>query len=339
MSNKPLISIVGLTATGKTSLALQLGKQLLDRYHLPGIDIISADSRQVYQGLEILTGADLPEGFMRSSAVQRKFGYDYFSQGKINIHGVAIIEPGDSWSLAEFQAFALELIESAWTGGRLPILVGGTGLYHLGLFNPELAAHPGENSQVRTQAEQLSLSQVQDWLKRLDLNVWRSLSKSDQGNKRRLVRKIELAVAPQPAVDPGVKIHPPTQHPACRQAGLVIGLSDSLDQLKESIIRRVNQRFEQGAINEVMALKARYGQRRLPAWTAIGIREMSAYLNHELSAEDCTRLWSLREFQYAKRQVTWWKKRASVNWLLAVHPQLLDQATKLIDAQLTLGHN
>ena len=108
MNNKTLISIYGPTAVGKTNFALKLAYQVLGQknerlggINFKGVDIISADSRQIYRGLEVLTGADIPEGFEQKN--------QYFEKDKVRIHGVSIIELHEEWSVAHFKNFAIKI--------------------------------------------------------------------------------------------------------------------------------------------------------------------------------------------------------------------------------------
>jgi len=87
-----------------------------------------------------------------------------------------------------------------------------------------------------------------------------------------------------------------------------VGLSTSLDDLRTKIAKRVEERFTHGAVDEVEALHHQFGDRQLPAWSTLGVKEIKAYLDGKISAEECMRLWTLHEVQYAKRQLTWLKR-------------------------------
>jgi tRNA A37 N6-isopentenylltransferase MiaA len=106
------------------------------------VAIISADSRQVYRGLEIVSGADIPADFELAVSELPHF-VKKTVYGEVQLHGVAMIEPSTEWSLADFQKCALAAVNETWRHGGLPIIVGGTGLYHARLFAQELASMPG----------------------------------------------------------------------------------------------------------------------------------------------------------------------------------------------------
>ncbi len=391
--NYPVIAVVGPTATGKTNRALQIAQEKNASGEVTGVDLISVDSRQVYQGLEILTGADLPEGFekrqmsvnlwakndsltavrtrssttrsnMRSSFERffAKYG-DYFANhdDSMRLFGVSIIQPGDEWSVAHFQQYARAIMIESWSRKRLPILVGGTGLYHQQLFKQDDRLHAPPNNEVRKKAEQMAVGDLQKWLDEVNPERLAMMNESDRSNNRRLVRAIEISlvenamskesirsgdrkIADERSEQQSWKMLTPIlsgQHDeknvglkmedqACNDdmhnrhyllGSLVshdwnmewskikpetVFITADLDLIKEKIEKRVKERFENGAIDEVKWLLSLNLFPTLPVMTTLGVPEISSYLKGEILAEECQKLWSLHEFQYAKRQLTWW---------------------------------
>ena len=218
-----LIFIVGLTATGKTSLALQLVAEAITGGLFTGADIVSADSRQVFEGLKIVSGADVPEGFKSQipstkSQANDKFqssNYKYYQNDDgIKLHGISIIKLKDEWSVAHFVKLASEVFERAKKAKRLVIIVGGTGLYHQKLWEAWETRSLGRQEtgtlgikpdyQLRKKLEKLELSQLQNKLQKLDPEKWEQMNRSDKMNPRRLVRAIEIAL--QKSQNPKSKI-------------------------------------------------------------------------------------------------------------------------------------
>ena len=187
-----IFSIVGSTAVGKTSFALELAEEILKNTKYSGIDLISADSRQVYQGLEIISGADVPNDF--KSKTDQNFSHPFFTKGKIDLHGVSIISPDKEWSVAYFQDLAWEVIKLAQHKNHLVIIIGGTGLYHdqLQNFDPSLRVKP--INEVREKAEKMKLAELQTWAKEKNPTRFEKMNHSDINNPRRLIRVIEIGM-------------------------------------------------------------------------------------------------------------------------------------------------
>ncbi|MEN8253227.1 MAG: tRNA (adenosine(37)-N6)-dimethylallyltransferase MiaA [Patescibacteria group bacterium] len=297
-----IISIIGPTATGKTSLALKIADQVIGSEKYSGVDVISVDSRQVYKGLEIVSGADLPEHL----------------DSNIKIHGVSIINPDQEWSLAHFRELALEIISNAKEKNNLVILVGGTGLYHSKLIptNGEriktnaLGIKP--DLELRKKLDKLSVPELQAELQKVDKKKLESMNNSDRQNPRRLIRAIEIANA---QVFSAAGVYHVLRHGAGVTERISIGLSDGLENINNNIKKRVLERFENGAVEEVRVLIKKFGmENNFPALSATGVKEISKYLDKKLSKEECIKAWTLREYQYAKRQITWWKKNKDIRW-------------------------
>lgn len=303
VSSQKILAIVGPTTTGKTSLALRLAEEATQLPEFSGVDIISADSRQVYQGLEIVSGADVPSAFQKKKSSEDYLFYQH-TYLDLRLYGVSIVNPTEEWSVSQFVKFARPIIDQAHAGQRLVIVVGGTGLYHQQLVKPLPSLDVKPDADLRAQADQMSVKELQNWLKKIDPKKLASLNQSDGQNPRRLVRAIEVSSSNNKST---------TLIPALKS--FTLGLEADLDKIEAKINRRVESRFENGAIQEVEKLLQLSAQSTSSALSSLGVPELRAYLQQKTSAEETKKLWALHEFQYAKRQLTWWKKFSPDRWL------------------------
>jgi tRNA dimethylallyltransferase len=316
-STQRYFSLVGPTAVGKTELAFWLARQLLHQQLASGIDIISADSRQVYQGLEVLSGADLPPHFTFNS--HDNFFLQHFANKHedIRLYGVSIIKPTEEWSVAHFQQLVKTVVAREELGeGRVAIIVGGTGLYHQHITNPDTLLHIPPNAQLRNQLQELSVYELQSLLKELRPAKLADMNNSDRANPRRLIRAIEIEKGRAQATENSGEVD---AEKALPPALLTLGITDAGLRIKKRIEQRVRDRFSNGAQQEVAHLMAVYEDWTLPAFSTTGVREVRAYLEDRITADECLQHWTLSEIQYAKRQQTWWKKRAVDDWISIQH--------------------
>lgn len=301
-----LISVLGPTATGKTSFALTLAQQAL-KMNFSGVDIISADSRQVYQGLEVLSGADIPAGFKKKSENLDKKQFPFFENEKISIHGVSILKFDDDWSVAHFKNFAIEIINNSFKENRLPIIVGGTALYHDHIFNRDSSLYVEPNKEVREKASSMTVTDIQEWLKKLDSSKLASMNNSDINNKRRLVRAIEILLG-KPEKKKILNLPKNVNN-------LKICLSLGLEEIYQKIKDRVVERLKNNVVSEVKNLNMICQNKNFPSCTSLGVSDINSFINQEIDEETCIKNWALHEFQYAKRQLVWLKKEQQIVWL------------------------
>lgn len=230
---KKILIICGPTATGKTKLAASLAKKFSG-------EIISADSRQVYKGMDIVTGKDRPKG--------------------VKIHGLDLVKPDEEFSVAHFVKYAHSLINQI----RFPIIVGGTGLYLDSLINSPKTLSIKPNWELRKKLEQRSAKQLQSMLKKLDLARFQHMNHSDQFNPRRLIRAIEVNLQGQSLQVPNLQ---------AEYDVFWLGLTADNTTLAERIEARVKQRVKAGAVKEWQQLKNKYPS-NLPSMSAIGYRQL-----------------------------------------------------------------
>src|SRR3989344_4610290 len=214
--HKPLlISIVGQTATGKTELALKLAQDLLNK-HYKKVVLLSADSKQVFQGIAILTGADIPDNFQPVSNASSTYPYFQNENRTIELHGIACVNGDEDWSVAHFQRLFKALSQKLGAKTAL-IIVGGTGLYHQQIFAPAQTTAIKPNLSLRKKQETYSLKQLQTKLQKTWPARWKNMSHSDQHNPRRLIRAIEVAQTKK-------SVKPLTAQPPTLQIGLQLPL-------------------------------------------------------------------------------------------------------------------
>lgn len=333
MIDSPLLFIVGPTSTGKTTLALQLAEAYLAEAVLSKIVLISADSRQVYQGLETVTGADVPAGWTRTQASGLDLPFFHSKSGKIELHGVSCVPPTQEWSLGVFHSFAHSIIERAWQEAAFPIVVGGTGLYVTKLLSTDSDLSIPPNSELRKQLEPLTVTQLQAKLEQLDHTVLSALNDSDRHNPRRLIRWIEkLSTDADELVETNKSSVPNQAHSAW------IGLELPLTQLESKIATRVQARWHGPAKEEVLALTQAHPNQDLPAFSATGVAEISQHMAGELTEPELIATWTRTERHYAKRQRTWWRQYGQtipgLKWYPADSDQLLSSVKHQVDAIL-----
>lgn len=268
----PLVVIVGETASGKSALALELAKQFDG-------EIICADSWTVYKGFEI--------GTAKPSAAER---------AEVPHHLLDIAEPEEGFSAVLFKKLAQKAIADIAGRGKLPILVGGTGLYiDSVIFNYGFL--PPSDSRLRTELNNLTLNELLNRAERLGLDT----TGIDLRNKRRVIRLIE---------NNGVK---PTRQPM-RKNTLVIGIETDRQLLNGRITRRVDSMLALGLQTEVAQLAAAYGWKAEPM-KGIGYREWQAYFAGSQNLADTRAKIISATAGLAKRQHTWFKRNKSIQWV------------------------
>jgi tRNA dimethylallyltransferase len=280
----PVALIAGPTASGKSALALALAERA-------GGAIVNADSAQVYRGLEILSAA--PSDAERARAEHRLYG---------------IRDVGDPCSAAAWAELAKGQIGQLHREGRLPILVGGTGLYIRTLLDG-MAPVPAIDAAVRDEVRGATAEENRRRLEALDPGAAARLHPSDRS---RAARALEVLLSTRRTL---------RDWQAAREGG--IGASVALRPLillppREWLYRRCDERFAAmvggGAQAEVEALLARGLNPNLPAMRAIGVPELSAYLRGELSLEAATAAGQQATRRYAKRQYTWFAHQSPPDW-------------------------
>lgn len=308
--SQSLVSIVGTTATGKTDVAFALAELVLSEGLFSEVHVLSADSRQVYRELPILSGADIPQDFLfKSTSKDFEYGFFHNQEKNVFLHGTSMLSAADEWSVALFRELALRVLQHAVKNNALVILVGGTGLYHDHVLqtDPSLLVPP--DPKWRQEAVDMSVGALKELLADVSADTFEAMNNSDRNNPRRLQRAIEVAQAePQELPQWQTEVLSKVSH-------TYIGILISYAQLEQRISMRVQKRLEQGVLEEVNAHKKH--QENTPdssLFSTLGYAELVRHLDGKLTLEEAVERWSVAELQYAKRQQVWWKKQPQVQW-------------------------
>lgn len=286
--NLPKILVVlGPTASGKTGLGVALAKQFNG-------EIISADSRQVYKGMDIGTGKPRGE----------------WQQGKYLVEGVPhylmdVIKPNQEFSLADFKQQAVAAIQDILSRGKLPIIVGGTGLYIWSIVdNLDIPKVP-PSSALRKSLENKPLEELVKLLGQVDPEARK---KVDVKNPRRVLRALEVSILSGESF-----VKQQTKSPPLFEA-LQIGLDWPRPELYERIKKRVEGMMKMGLLAEAESLAKKYPW-TLPSMSGIGYRELGEYLRGEVSLAAAVEQIKRDTRNYAKRQMTWFKRDKRTHWI------------------------
>ncbi len=275
-----LIVILGPTASGKTELTVKLAKKFKG-------EIVSADSRQIYKGMNIGTGKPTKKE-MRD----------------IPHHLIDIIRPNQGFNVAIYKELAVKKIKNIQQRKKLPFLVGGTGLYISSIVDNVDFPKVPPNKKLRKKLEKKTKEELFKIYKKLDPKGSRFIERK---NKRRLIRAIEV----------------------CKVAGksfwkqrkkgkqifdiLEIGLKPEKGELKKRVSKRVEKMFKLGLEKEVKKLFKKYGW--IPSMQTIGYQEWSTFVKTTGDKKEIKERVKLHTLQFAKRQITWFKKDKKINWI------------------------
>jgi tRNA dimethylallyltransferase len=286
--HSPLISVVGPTASGKTELALRLAKRY-DGW------LIGADSRQVYKELEI--GSAKPPGHWAEHEAETV----YLVQG-IPHFMVDIISPDHAFTVADFVTLAEQAIATTRQHHKLPIVVGGTGLYIDALiFHLQLPRVP-PNPALRNELDKLSEKELRQRLREKDPK-----SEARIKDKRRLIRALEVVAATgKPFVWQPRYPKPPE--------GLILGVELPRDKLYERIDARVEEMFQSGIVEETRLLTSAYDV-SLPSMSSLGYAEIAECLEANISLEEAKKHLKIATRRLAKRQLTWTRRNQYIEWI------------------------
>lgn len=278
-----VLVIVGPTAVGKTALSVELAK----KFHG---EIISGDSLQVYKKLDIGTAK------IKTSEMEG-----------IPHHLIDVIEPNETYSVADFQKAGRKLITEITERGRLPMIVGGTGLYIQSLlYDFQLGAKEESVTAVRKKyeelAETLSKKELWEYLKTKDPLA---AEKIHWNNQRKVIRALEVFEVT------GYSITTPQEEPARLYDYCMIGLNTERALLYQRINQRVDSMLEEGLLEEARFV---YELGEVQASQGIGYKEFYPYFKGEESLENVVEQLKMNSRRYAKRQLTWFRNRLDAHW-------------------------
>jgi tRNA dimethylallyltransferase len=282
-SLKKTLIILGPNASGKSSLAIRLAKERNG-------EIISADSRQVYKGMDIGSGKIMPQEM----------------QG-VPHHLLDVVSPRKIFSASDYSRLARKAIKDIHSRGKLPIICGGTGFYIDATIYGDSFAPVPPNPKIRKKLDKLSTEELADKLSELDPERFASI---DKKNRARLIRSLEIVLSTGKPV------------PKIKRKSLYdtekIGILWSTEELNQRIKLRLDQRLASGMIEEIANLKFPKIGRGL-SWKrlydfGLEYRYVSLYLKGELSYDEMQEKLFTAIKQYAKRQMTWFKRDKEIKW-------------------------
>ncbi len=300
-----MITILGPTASGKTDLATHLAARL-------NAEIISADSRQVYRGMDIGTGKDLA---------------DYMVDGHVvPYHLIDICEPGTKYNLFRYQQDLLDCYEDIRSRGALPILCGGTGLYIEAVLKGYSLSPVPQNPELRAKLEEKSLEELTHLLADLkERNHSVMHNKTDVDSCQRAIRAIEIET---------YNLTKPTEERQCSPIdSLIIGVDIDREERRRKITKRLKERLKAGMIDEVDGLL----KRGIPAddliYYGLEYKFVTEYIIGELTYEEMFRQLEIAIHQFAKRQMTWFRgmerRGFTIHWIDAMQP-MKDKVEKIL---------
>ena len=291
---KKIVVIVGTTASGKTSLAVDLA------YKFDG-EIISADSRQVYKYMDVGTGKDLDEYYVK----------------EIPYHLIDVAHPNTHYDLAKWLRKAKISINDILDSGRLPIVAGGTGLYAQALVDNFNLSKYGEDKELREKLEKKEILELFEMLLKLDEKFAKKLNNSEKNNKRRLIRYIEICKQGEKIKN----IRPRRINKNNEYEFLLIGVTHPMEILRKRIYKRLIERLEkENMIEEVAGLhkNKKVSWKRLESF-GLEYKFIVQCLRKKLSYDNMVEKLNIAIGQFAKKQVTWlrrWEKQgAKIHWI------------------------
>ena len=306
-----VIAVVGPTASGKTSLGAALAKAL-------GGEVISADSMQLYEGMDIATAKPAPEEMCG-----------------VPHHLIGVVPQTASFSVAQYKALCCQTIDEVLSRGKVPVLVGGTGLYLDTLFYNTTFFDEADTSfrdVLTNRADTEGIESLLEELRQIDPETAAVLHTAD---RKRIIRALEVYYA----TGKTMREQRAASHEEDSPYGFcVIGLtSEDRGYLYDRINRRVDQMVARGLLAEAEAFFRNY-----PAGTAkqaIGYKELQPYFDGACSLEQALDQLKMETRRYAKRQLTWFRRNKSIHWLMIDRlsfPELLQESLSVVERETGL---
>jgi tRNA dimethylallyltransferase len=316
VTDAPLIVLAGPTASGKTSLALRLAEAFDG-------EIVSCDSVAVYREMEIGTAKPTHE-----------------ERARVQHHMIDVAWPDEACTAGDYSRLAREALAGIAERGRLPIVAGGTGLYLRALVDGLFPAPPPQpelRERLRKVAADRGASYLHRILERLDIAAANSIHANDVS---KVIRAVEVSLAAKQSSDAGGRVPMTVQWQKGRDALtgyriLRLGLNPPRPRLYERINQRAAAMFDRGLIEETERLIGRYGAECRPL-TSLGYAEATGVLRGEFPREEAVAQAQQGHRNYAKRQITWFRREPDMHWLVGCggDDDVIDQALALVSQHL-----
>lgn len=295
-----LVVILGPTASGKSGIAIELAKKFNG-------EIICADSRTIYKWMNV--GTAKPVNAKTQNKQKRG---EYISEG-VRHHLIDAVYPYEEFSLVDFKEKAIKIIKDVSRRGKVPFLVGGTGLYIDAVVKNLEIPNIAPDKKLREKLEKESLEKLMKKLKKIDP---KSAEKMGE-NKRKIIRALEVCLKTGKEFSEIGKIGEPIFD------ALQIGISISRTELYQRINFRAEEMFNNGLVKEVKEIVKKLKKRgmsekeiwQIPSMSGIGYKQVGMYLRKEIDLEEAKRLVARDTRHYAKRQITWFKKDKLIKWI------------------------
>ncbi len=311
MKKPKIIAIVGPTACGKTGMGIAIAKRV-------GGEVIAADSRTVYRGMDVGTAKVEGEGGGRGvkGEGQREEGWDVhrlFVKPPCTVEGIPhwgidLVEPDEPFSVSDFQTYADEKIREICARGNVPILVGGTGLYIRAVIDRPNFGGAVPSAELRAEIERMTDNEIWEAIAALDPDAAAAI---DDQNRRRLVRALEILRTNGGTLADHQEFGEPLYD------ALQIGIDIDREALYARIDQRVDEMVAKGLVDEVRVLMEKYGADSV-AMTGIGYRQIVQFFEKKMSLRDAVLRIKYDTRHYAKRQETWFRRDARIVWVRSV---------------------
>lgn len=288
MADKPpIVCMLGPTGTGKTAAAIAVSRRM-------DASVINFDSRQVYADFPIITAQ--PDAEEQAACPHLLYGF---------------LPTEEKMNAAKFVELATKTIEDVRAHGRLPILVGGTGMYLKSLLTG-IASIPEIPEEIRTSVlERVKREGPQALHVELLETDPAYAAKIHPNDTQRNARAAEVFLATGKNM---TWWHTRSEHTPAPYTALKIGMQISLDELEPHLAKRIGIMLDMGALDEAKAAMKTCADPNAPGWTGIGCAELMAYLRQEMTLEEAQYKWVKNTRAYAKRQITWFRKEDDINW-------------------------
>lgn len=289
MEKRPLIVLTGPTAVGKTRLSIMLAKAI-------GGEIISADSMQVYRGMDI-----------GSAKIKTE------EMDGVPHHLIDVLEPDEEFNVVVFQKLCKEAMEKIYAAGHIPILTGGTGFYIQAVLYDIDFTETQEDTSYRNELENLAKEKGAEHLHGLLQQVDPKAAEEIHANNiKRVIRALEFFKQ----TDERISEHNEKERQKeSGYASCYFVLNDDRDKLYERIDIRVDEMVAEGLVEEVKALQERGFSKDMVSMQGLGYKEILAYLNGECTLDEAIYIIKRDTRHFAKRQITWFKREKDVIWV------------------------